>query len=195
MSAIARGVEQIVIVGAGYDGRALRFRSPGVRFFELDRPATQEDKRARLSRLGVACDDVGFVPIDLADGDVAAQLAAAGHVAARPSLFNCEGLLLYLDRDVVERLFTGLRSCAPTGSTLAASLALEERGGSPASALRRVAFRRRLVRIGEPPRTRLGLTAWRARFGRTGWSMEREIDPHSIDPEAHGGSSLLVTAV
>jgi methyltransferase (TIGR00027 family) len=48
MGAISAGVSQVVICGAGYDDRALRFRSTGVRFFELDHPATQTDKARRL---------------------------------------------------------------------------------------------------------------------------------------------------
>src|SRR3954469_645003 len=42
---IDAGVRQVVIVAAGYDCRALRFRTPGVQFIELDHPATQADKR------------------------------------------------------------------------------------------------------------------------------------------------------
>src|SRR5271166_5603828 len=48
LAAIAAGVRQIVICGAGYDDSALRFRSDGVRYFELDHPATQADKLRRL---------------------------------------------------------------------------------------------------------------------------------------------------
>jgi len=47
VSAIDRGVAQVVIGGAGYDGRAFRYAKPGVRWFEVDHPATQADKRAR----------------------------------------------------------------------------------------------------------------------------------------------------
>src|SRR5438477_9726449 len=47
LAAMAGGIEQVVVAGAGYDGRAMRFRSPKVRFFELDHPATQRDKRRR----------------------------------------------------------------------------------------------------------------------------------------------------
>src|SRR5271166_5534547 len=47
-AAISAGVRQIVICGAGYDDRALRFKSEGVRFFELDHPVTQADKLQRL---------------------------------------------------------------------------------------------------------------------------------------------------
>lgn len=194
MDAIGRGIAQVVIVGAGYDGRALRFRTPGVAYFELDLPATQRDKRARLTRLGVASDDVRFVAIDLADGDVAARLADSGHDASRPSLFICEGLLLYLERAVIAVLFRGLRERAAPASTLASSLAIDNGRVSPAAALRRVAFRRRLVELGEPPRSRLRRDEWETLLRAGGWSIEGEVDPRSLDPEAALGSSLLVTA-
>src|SRR3984957_16588068 len=50
--ALAAGLRQIVICGAGYDDRALRFRTTGVRFFELDHPATQDDKARLLRQAG-----------------------------------------------------------------------------------------------------------------------------------------------
>ena len=53
-SALERGVRQVVIGGAGYDGRALRYASPGGRWFEVDHPATQSDKVERVARLNVA---------------------------------------------------------------------------------------------------------------------------------------------
>ena len=48
--ALGRGIEQIVLLGAGYDGRALRFGGGAVRWFEVDLPAPQADKRRRLRR-------------------------------------------------------------------------------------------------------------------------------------------------
>ena len=54
LDAISAGIPQIVVLGAGYDDRALRFTTPGVRFFEVDHPATQTDKERRLGRLGSA---------------------------------------------------------------------------------------------------------------------------------------------
>src|ERR1700735_1474613 len=41
LAAISAGVSQIVILGAGYDDRGLRFRSPGVRFVGLGHAGTQ----------------------------------------------------------------------------------------------------------------------------------------------------------
>jgi methyltransferase (TIGR00027 family) len=65
LRACATGNHQVVIVGAGYDGRSLRFRQPNIAFFELDHPATQADKLARLNDPGVDASDVRFVPLDI----------------------------------------------------------------------------------------------------------------------------------
>ena len=84
LDALGAGVGQVVIVGAGYDDRALRFRAPGVTFFELDLPATQADKRRRLQSMAGGPGRARLVPIDLGCDDVVRALDAAGH-AARPT--------------------------------------------------------------------------------------------------------------
>ena len=89
--AIGRGTTQVVLLGAGYDGRALRFGGGAVRWFEVDLPATQADKRRRLDALGIRPVAVSYLPLDLATGDLDAALDAAGHDRAAPSLFVCEG--------------------------------------------------------------------------------------------------------
>jgi len=121
VDALARGVQQIVIVGAGYDGRALRFKSEGVHWIEVDHPATQADKRRRVEALGVPVDHITFAPIDLLDGDLNAVLEEAGHRADAASLFLCEGLLGYLPTDAIVALLTTLRYRSTPGTTLAAN--------------------------------------------------------------------------
>src|ERR1017187_3291867 len=78
VAAIGRGLRQIVVGAAGYDGRALRYAKPGVRWFEVDDPATQRDKRARLKRLGLKAPRVQFVEADFTQDPVAERLLAAG---------------------------------------------------------------------------------------------------------------------
>ncbi|MGZ4678022.1 MAG: class I SAM-dependent methyltransferase [Acidimicrobiia bacterium] len=130
VQALERGIEQVVIVGAGYDGRALRYRTPGVRFFEVDHPATQADKRARLEDVAAAVDDVTFVAVDLTEPGLDERLAAAGHDADRPSLFAMEGLLRYLpERWVLDLLAVTARRGAP-GSTLVVSISTREEAPS-----------------------------------------------------------------
>src|SRR3954447_24591402 len=51
VEALDQGVGQVVIIGAGYDGRALRFGGGDVRWIEVDHPSTQADKRRRVADL------------------------------------------------------------------------------------------------------------------------------------------------
>ena len=121
LAALERGVRQIVILGAGYDGRALRFATPGVTWFEVDHPATQSDKRARLAALGAPTRGIAFVPIDLNRDDLVRSLGRVGYDQTSPSLFLIEGLLGYLPRATTERVLTDLRALATPASRLAAA--------------------------------------------------------------------------
>ena len=56
---------KVIIVGAGYDGRAIRYARPGVRWFEVDHPATQRDKLERLERLGIAVAHVALNAVEV----------------------------------------------------------------------------------------------------------------------------------
>jgi methyltransferase (TIGR00027 family) len=63
--AMNRGAKQLVILGAGYDGRAWRMEElRGVKVFEVDHPATQGDKRSRVSQLPPAIGEVTFVVVN-----------------------------------------------------------------------------------------------------------------------------------
>jgi methyltransferase (TIGR00027 family) len=165
---LERGTPQVVIVAAGYDGRALRYARPGVRWFEVDHPATQQDKRQRLARLGIACGHITFVPVDLAVHDVAAVLAAAGHDRSEPSLLCCEGLAVYLDRAVLASLLERLRSVAAAGTRLAISLSVS----APAEhrAIRQ-SFQATVAALGEPARTVLTPHETDDLLAATGWRV------------------------
>ena len=192
LAAVRAGVPQVVICGAGYDDRALRFRSPGVRFFELDHPATQADKASRLAAIG-ARGDVVLAAADFTRAAAAAVLAGCGHVAAQPSLFLCEGLLVYLDQPVITSLLTGLRTVAAPGSTLAASLAVHSDDADSRRVLD-VANARRRNGQAEPWRTILPAGAQLALFRQSGWQHLAAVDAAQLEPDAPPGRSLLVTA-
>jgi len=191
LAAISAGVPQVVICGAGYDDRALRFRSPGVRFFELDHPATQADKARRLRDMGADLRGVALAPADFRDDDAAAVLAAAGHDASRPTLFLCEGLLVYLDRAVILRLLAGLRSRAAERSWLAASVGAHPEGldsGQVAVALNSG----RRHGDTEPWLTVLPVPGWLGLFAEAGWRIENQAAQRQVT--AGEGRSLLVVA-
>jgi methyltransferase (TIGR00027 family) len=109
---------QLVLLGAGFDTRALRFGGRrGVRAFEVDRPATQATKREVLARAGIDASAVTFVSADFGREDWFERLLAAGFDRARPAVFLWEGVTVYLTQEDVEATLRRVASCAP-GSIL-----------------------------------------------------------------------------
>ncbi len=95
--ALAAGVRQVVILGAGLDTRAARLAREGVRFFEVDQPASQSDKRVRLSRFdGYPIDATTFVPCDFERDDFVDRLESAGFEREQEACLVWEGVIYYL---------------------------------------------------------------------------------------------------
>ncbi len=97
------GFAQVVILGAGLDTRAARLGTAGVRFFEVDHPATQAEKQARVAALdGYPGDAATYVPCDFERGDhFLDRLTAAGFDAGDPALVIWEGVTAYLTEPAV----------------------------------------------------------------------------------------------
>ncbi len=109
--AIASGIEQVVILGAGLDTRAARLASPGVRFFEVDVPSSQREKRARLATLGgYPIEAATYVECDFERDDFLDRLVSAGFDATRPALFVWEGVTYYLTEEAVRATLARLAS-------------------------------------------------------------------------------------
>ena len=159
LDAIESGVGQIVIVAAGYDCRALRFRTPGVRFIELDHPVTQSDKQRILMQLGADTSEVAYAAADFTVDDVGAALAHAGHDNAQASLYLVEGLLIYLDQTTIVSLLTALRSRATDDSHMAVSISRNQ------SAM----FYARVASLGERAQSTFSEAEASALLQRCGW--------------------------
>jgi methyltransferase (TIGR00027 family) len=189
VAAMGRGVRQIVILGAGYDGRPLRF-GPAATWIEVDRPGTQADKRRRLSRLGVDLGHLRFAPVDLLVDDLDAALATAGHDVTLPTLFLCEGLFAYLPMDVCRMVCTRLRARAHAGSTLAANFLIAPSSGSRAHWLRMVTDGV-LTLIGEKRRAAFRSGDGEDLFAQAGWRVVRRT---AAGRESAKGGYLLLLA-
>ncbi|RYF47230.1 MAG: hypothetical protein EOO38_12550, partial [Cytophagaceae bacterium] len=111
-----------------YDDRALRFRHPGVTFFELDLPHVIADKARRLAVIADHQSQPILLPVDLRTDDVAGRLRAAGLELSKPTLFICEHVLLFLEGPAVRRLLHALSRVAAPGSSLALSIEVHPDG-------------------------------------------------------------------
>jgi methyltransferase (TIGR00027 family) len=117
--AIAGGARQLVILGAGYDGRAWRIPElAGIRVFEVDHPATQGSKRARAETLPPPIGTVSFVSIDFERESLDKVLDRAGHDRRLPTCWIWEGVVMYLTRDAMRATLAGIAGRSARGSTL-----------------------------------------------------------------------------
>lgn len=115
----AAAAPQVVILGAGLDGRAWRMPElAGADVFEVDHPDSQREKRERAASLTATARAVHFVPVDFARDDLDASLAAAGHDAARPTTWIWEGVVMYLAREAIDATLRVVARRSAPGSTL-----------------------------------------------------------------------------
>ena len=192
--AISDGTRQIVICGAGYDDRALRFRTSGVRFFELDHPATQGDKARLLRSIGAGAPAVTLAETDFRSDDAGAVLHRAGHLGSLPTLFICEGLLVYLDRSTCQTLLAALARRAAAGSALVVSMATHADGLDSGEVASAANLRRRLGDA-EPWQTILPVAEHLALVEQAGWTVTTtQWSPAPATDVSHARRSLLAVA-
>ncbi|MER5601000.1 SAM-dependent methyltransferase [Streptomyces sp. NPDC002265] len=118
--AVAAGVRQAVLLGAGYDSTALRLTGHAdLRWFEVDHPSTQADKLALLSQAGIDTPQVGYVPVDFEAGAaLGAALAEAGFDASQPCVVGWLGVTLFLRPEAFRHTLAELSGLCASGSTL-----------------------------------------------------------------------------
>lgn len=150
--AVARGLRQYVVLGAGLDTFAYRnpFRAAGLRVFEVDHPATQEWKRAQVQAAGIVIpDEMTFAAVDFERESLEHGLLRAGFDNQQPAFFSWLGVTPYLSRpafDATIRFIAGM----PAGSGVAFDFAVKRSLLSPLQQLALDALSGRVARAGEP---------------------------------------------
>lgn len=120
-AALLDGTEQILILGAGFDSRGIRFRDTANRtkIFELDAPATQNAKIERYKEKGVNIpNNLIFIPIDFDKQSISDRLSECGFERGKKSLIVMEGLTMYLQPESIDNLFNILNDFTGEGSRI-----------------------------------------------------------------------------
>lgn len=121
-AALDRGVEQVLVLGAGYDSRAFRFAEAldGRPIYELDFPSTSERKGQVLSEHADELPQVDLrrVAIDFQSERLVDALARSGFEVGRSTFVVWEGVAMYLPRATVQDTLSQLRSVVGPGSEL-----------------------------------------------------------------------------
>jgi len=170
-AAMAGGVRQVVVLGAGFDTFAYRLAAAaGVRVFEVDHPATQAEKRRRLAAARLAEPaHVVYVGCDFETQTFIDALAAAGFDAHRPSFVFWLGVTAYLTPEAVMATLAAV-AALPGGAEIVFDYVV------PPEAIERETARaahqelaKKVAAAGEPLRACFDPPALRARLATLGF--------------------------
>ena len=191
-------VQQVVILGAGFDTRAYgMLRDRGVQVFEVDRAETQGVKRAALERAGIDAAHVRFVAVDFNRESWIERLEAESFDRSMPTFVLLEGVTYYLEPDAVRETLAALSTLA-RGSTIAFDYpSLEFVNGQPP--FEQQSRRSQRMHAGEPwtfgistmPPARLHLQAFLSVIGLAPLEWE-PVGPDEPDRPAFGGIVMAV---
>jgi len=101
---VARGIDLVVNLAAGFDARPYRLELPArLQWIEVDLPPLIAEKSATLANEKPRC-ALERIPFDLADGAARRELFAKLGARGRDALIVTEGLLAYLSEQEVTAL-------------------------------------------------------------------------------------------
>jgi methyltransferase (TIGR00027 family) len=179
--AVARGVTQYIVLGAGLDTFAYRNPFPALRVFEVDFPATQEWKRALLAEAAIELPaNLTFVPLDFEHQTLAEGLAKAGFDNRKPAFFGWVGVVPYLTLEAF-RATLGVVAQLPAGSAVSFDYESSPKTLSPE---RRKVFdglSKRVAAAGEPFRLFLLPEEMAQELHRAGFQRIEQVDSDGLN--------------
>ena len=190
-AAVRRGVRQCVVLGAGLDTFAYRNQYPErmLRVFEIDHPATQGWKRARLGETGIALPpSLTFAPVDFEREPLADGLVRAGFRREHPAFFSWLGVTMYLSDAAVMGTLR-LVASLPPDSEVVFDFSVPASMLSEAQQERRKAAAGRVARAGEPWITFFEPQALIERLRKAGFSETEYLDPQEANRRYFAGRS------
>jgi methyltransferase (TIGR00027 family) len=151
---IEDGIEQLVILGAGYDSRAYRFDElkGRVKVFEVDHPTTQRVKKEKVRKIfGSFPDHVVYVPIDFDKEKLEEKLLESGYDENLKTLFMWEGVVMYLTAEAVDETLDFVANNSGEGSSIVFDYILQSVMDGTCEFEEAEKWRKQVERRGEAP--------------------------------------------
>ncbi|MGA8810357.1 MAG: class I SAM-dependent methyltransferase [Thermoanaerobaculia bacterium] len=186
-SAVANGVRQYVVLGAGFDTFAYRNPFPELRVFEVDHPATQAIKRQRLAHSEIEIpSSLTFVPIDFTTTKLEDALRGAGFDETKAAFFSWLGVVPYLERPAIDATFRYIASL-PTQTALAFDYSVPPQSLSWTQRLVFNAMASRVAAIGEPWKTFFDPAALLADLRLCGFTSAHDFGAEALNRRYFAG--------
>jgi methyltransferase (TIGR00027 family) len=179
--AVAAGVRQYVVLGAGLDTFAYRNPFPSLRVFEADFPATQQGKREMLAAAAIETPrNLTFVPLDFEHRTLLDSLRDCGFDAAEPAFFSWLGVAPYLTLDAFRSSLAAIAQL-PAGTGVAFDYSLPPETLTPE---RRAMFDRlaeRVAAAGEPLQLFFTPQEINSELRRSGFRRIEQVDLEGLN--------------
>lgn len=119
-ASVDEGLEQLVVLGAGYDTRAYRIEGLNrIKVFEVDHPGTQGVKIEKVKKIfGRLLEHIVYVPVDFESEDMGQKLLENGYNRSQKTLFVMEGLIMYIPPEAVDETLSFVVKNSGKGSSI-----------------------------------------------------------------------------
>jgi methyltransferase (TIGR00027 family) len=191
-----RGVEQLVVLGAGLDTFA--YRNPlgdRLRIFEVDFPATQLWKKRRLKDAGIAIPEtLAFAPVDFERDSLLGGLEAAGFSGGKRTFFMWLGVVPYLTLAAVRATLTSIGGLKG-GAEVVFDYSDPPSSLSPEMRALQAERAARVAAIGEPFLTYFEPPTLHALLSGVGLEVVEDLGPRAIIERFAGAAALATIAM
>ena len=186
-AAVAKGVRQYVVLGAGLDTFAYRnsFETAGLEVFEVDHPRTQVWKREQLARAGLSSASMVFAAVDFERQTLRDGLTAAGFDLNQPAFFSWLGVVVYLSRAAVFETL-GFVSARPPDSQIVFDYGEPVSSYPPEQQAFHQARMERMAALGEPWITRFEPKPLACDLRGLGFVLVEDLGPSEIGARYFG---------
>jgi methyltransferase (TIGR00027 family) len=182
--AVAEGVQQYVLLGAGLDTFALRRGDllGKIRVIEVDHPATQAIKRERLAAMEFSLPaSLHFVAVDFSREDLSHALSRSCYDSEIPAFFSWLGVSYYLEREDLFKVLRSLSETVAPGSQIAFDY-MDLEAFDPDRATLHVQKLKDKVRfLGEPMKSGLDPEVLEKDLKGVGWELRQNLSPEDIE--------------
>jgi len=153
---LSKGIDQLVVLGAGYDSRPYRFAESlrNVRVFEVDLAPMSALKQRKMARLlSGPAGNVTYVDADLLDADLEGRLTTYGYDVDAPTLLILSGVTPFLDDSAVADVFAFVGRHSSPATSIVFDYVFREMVEGDDSGHGASQLRKRLDALGEPLRS------------------------------------------
>ena len=187
------GVEQYVILGAGYDSRAHRLELPSsLRIFEVDQPEVLDRKLSKLPKELPNSENVTYVSVDFSYQSLTEQLMAAGFDQSKSTVITFEGVSQYITKEAVSSTIKELATLTQNSSSILFLTYVDELldkdpeacfgKGYPKAEKRANLIKNLSAKVGEPWISFYAAEEMESLLSKNGYSIKENVTLEDLNP-------------